>query len=64
MPKPCGFSTPHTRMAAPYVDTPAPKATLLDLVYTHACGHAWVRPPEARLGRLVTLGAFICGFFC
>ncbi|MCJ7721302.1 hypothetical protein MUO98_02690, partial [Candidatus Bathyarchaeota archaeon] len=23
----------------------------------------WMRPPEARLWRLVTLGAFICGFY-
>ncbi len=28
LPKPCGFSTPHTRMAAPCVDTPSRGATL------------------------------------
>jgi hypothetical protein len=62
MPKPCGFSTPRTHMpCGAYVYTPAPKATLLDVVPTYALrGHTCMRPPEARLWRLVTLGAFIC----
>ncbi len=71
MPKPCGFSDRNltvldshtTRIAQRYVDTPTPKATLLDLVYTHACGHAWMRPPEAQLGRPVTLGVYLRLYF-
>jgi len=69
MPKPCRFyhrnltvlDSHTTRIAKQYVYTPAPKATLLDLVSTYGASHTCVRPPEAQLGRSVTLGAFICG---